>query len=88
MKLIYRCSEKREIKLKKILRKTKINVFCKFVTVVAGGVFQAAETTGAFSLVGCTVAPGFAFEDFALLGEDPARKRKLLDKFPACQKFV
>lgn len=30
----------------------------------------AAETQGAFSLVGCTVAPGFSFEDFVLAKRD------------------
>lgn len=28
------------------------------------GVWQAARSTGDFSLVGCTVGPGFEFEDF------------------------
>jgi hypothetical protein len=32
--------------------------------VVPRGVWQAARPTGAYSLVGCTVAPGFDFADF------------------------
>jgi predicted cupin superfamily sugar epimerase len=32
--------------------------------VVPAGAWQAATTTGAFSLVGCTVAPGFEFSGF------------------------
>lgn len=59
-----------------------------FAAVVKGGVFQAAETTGACSLVGCTVAPGFEFEDFSFLGDDPELKAKLLKKFPGCQRLV
>lgn len=34
--------------------------------VVPPRAWQAAETTGAFTLVGCTVAPGFTFEGFEL----------------------
>lgn len=34
--------------------------------VVPRGVWQSAECLGAWSLVGCTVAPGFAFEGFEL----------------------
>lgn len=34
--------------------------------VVPKGVWQAARPTGAFSLVGCTVAPGFEFSGFEL----------------------
>jgi predicted cupin superfamily sugar epimerase len=33
---------------------------------VPSGIWQAAETLGAFSLVGCTVAPGFDFADWEL----------------------
>lgn len=34
--------------------------------VVPAGWWQAAETTGAFTLVSCTVSPGFRFEGFDL----------------------
>ena len=34
--------------------------------VVPAGVWQAAEPLGAWTLVGCTVAPGFMFEGFKL----------------------
>jgi hypothetical protein len=37
--------------------------------VVPAGHWQAAETTGAFSLVSCTVSPGFQFSGFALAPE-------------------
>ncbi|MDF2177835.1 cupin domain-containing protein [Aliiglaciecola sp. CAU 1673] len=32
--------------------------------VVQGGLYQAARSTGEYSLVGCSVAPGFDFADF------------------------
>lgn len=34
--------------------------------VVPAGAWQAAESLGAWTLVGCTVAPGFRFEGFEL----------------------
>ena len=37
------------------------------VQVVAAGRWQAARSTGAYSLVGCTVGPGFEFADFRML---------------------
>ncbi|PRX08987.1 UNVERIFIED_ORG: hypothetical protein BCL66_10863 [Martelella mediterranea] len=38
--------------------------------VIPAGHWQAAETTGDFTLVGCTVAPGFVFDDFELAAPD------------------
>jgi predicted cupin superfamily sugar epimerase len=38
-----------------------------FKHVVVGGEWQAAESLGEYSLVGCTVAPGFDFADFQFL---------------------
>ena len=34
------------------------------VAVIEAGVWQAARSRGEFSLVGCSVGPGFEFEDF------------------------
>jgi predicted cupin superfamily sugar epimerase len=44
---------------------------------VAAGTWFGAETTGEYSLVGCTVAPGFDFADFEL-----GRREELLARFP------
>lgn len=41
-----------------------------FQAVVPAGAWFASETTGDYSLVGCTVSPGFDFRDFELA--DPA----------------
>jgi predicted cupin superfamily sugar epimerase len=41
------------------------------VQVVPWGWWQAARSQGAYSLVGCTVAPGFEYEDFCFLRDDP-----------------
>lgn len=45
--------------------------------IVPAGAWQAAETAGAWTLVGCTVAPGFDFKGFELAppGFDPADLR-------------
>jgi len=59
-----------------------------YVSIVEGGIYQAAETTGVYSLVGCSVAPGFEFEDFTLLRDDLETKEKLLNKYPDYLKFV
>ena len=44
--------------------------------VVPAGHWQQAESLGAWTLVGCTVAPGFSFDGFemAVDGFDPARQ--------------
>jgi hypothetical protein len=41
----------------------------RFKHCVGGGRWQAARSTGAWSLVGCTVAPGFDFADFVLVDD-------------------
>lgn len=38
--------------------------------VVPANVWQSAETLGAYTLVGCTVAPGFTFEAFEMAPPD------------------
>ena len=44
--------------------------------------WQAARALGAYSLVGCSVAPGFEFAGFRLLANDPQAQRDwpLLDR--------
>lgn len=41
------------------------------VHVVAANDWQAARTTGDYTLVGCTVGPGFEFADFRMLRDLP-----------------
>jgi uncharacterized protein len=43
--------------------------------------WQAARTTGDYTLVGCTVGPGFDFADFALLDDRPDEARALRERF-------
>lgn len=46
------------------------------VTVPAGW-WQAARPLGAFALCGCTVAPGFEFDDFRFLRDQPEAEGRL-----------
>jgi predicted cupin superfamily sugar epimerase len=56
----------------------KANVFCH---VVPAGEWQAAEPIGESALVGCSVGPGFEFDDFQLMdpASDEARALQSLD---------
>ena len=47
-------------------------------TCIPAGHWQGARSTGSWSLVGCTVAPGFDFEDFQLIDDaDPEILKRL-----------
>jgi predicted cupin superfamily sugar epimerase len=56
-----------------------------FQSVIPAGHWFAAEVIDkdSFSLVGCTVAPGFEFEDFEIAGRE-----ELLKLFPIHEKFI
>ena len=41
------------------------------VGTIAADHWQAARPVGGYALVGCTVAPGFEFDDFRLLADQP-----------------
>jgi len=50
--------------------------------------WQAARSLGAFTLVGCTVAPAFQFADFTLLKAVPALAASISRNHPAIAEFV
>ena len=56
-------------------------------TVVPGGHYQAATSTGDYSLVGCSVAPGFDFADFSFIDE-PCLKQWIELAHPHLSKFI
>lgn len=58
------------------------------VAVVPGGHWQVANTTGEYSLVGCTVGPGFELEDFLMLREDRESTARLRSAFPDMARFL
>lgn len=50
----------RRLRLGPVSRETRPSI------VVPAGTWQAARSIGAYTLIGCTVGPGFAFADFTL----------------------
>lgn len=55
---------------------------CQPVQVVPGGCWQAARPLGEYTLVGCSVAPGFEFSEFSLLADAPDELALVRDRFP------
>lgn len=60
----------------------------QYTGIVQGGSFQAAETVGDYSLVGCSVAPGFDFADFAFLADTPELVIDLERNAPSYRRFL
>jgi len=52
------------------------------VHVVPAGSWLAARPSGAYSLVGCTVGPGFEYEGFTLLRDVPVLAEEVARRFP------
>ena len=50
--------------------------------VVPAGHWQAARTTGAYTLVTCAVGPGFDFTDFTMMSDDPATVEDVQRRLP------
>jgi uncharacterized protein len=58
------------------------------VRVVPAREWQAARSTGAYTLVGCTVGPGFDFADFQMLRDLPAEAAAVQQRFPELALFL
>ncbi|HSN70441.1 MAG TPA: cupin domain-containing protein [Steroidobacteraceae bacterium] len=56
--------------------------------VVPAGHWQAALPLDGYALVGCTVAPGFEFDDFRLLRDDSQALARLEEREPGLRVFV
>jgi predicted cupin superfamily sugar epimerase len=56
--------------------------------VIDAGWWQAARTMGSYTLVGCTVGPGFDFADFEMLHELPHEAEALRSKLPQLAAFI
>jgi uncharacterized protein len=52
------------------------------VRTVPAGCWQAARSTGSYTLVGCTVGPGFDFQDFALAAEEATTASVFRTRYP------
>jgi predicted cupin superfamily sugar epimerase len=55
---------------------------------VRAGWWQAARSTGAYTLVGCTVGPGFDFADFVLAADLPSVATVFRSHDPALAEFL
>lgn len=49
---------------------------------VPAGWWQAARSTGSYTLVGCSVGPGFDFRDFAIARDQPDAVAALRTRYP------
>ena len=58
------------------------------VRTIPAGAWQAARTLGDYTLVGCTVGPGFDFADFRLLSEQPALANAVRSTWPEAASLV
>lgn len=56
--------------------------------IIPTGFWQAAYTTGEFTLVGCSVGPGFEFADFSMLNEDQQQTEKLIKNYPELSIYI
>jgi uncharacterized protein len=58
------------------------------VLTVPAGWWQAARSTGRYTLVGCTVGPGFDYADFALATDQPSVAAALRDRHSALAELL
>lgn len=58
------------------------------VRVVMAGEWQAARSMGPYTLVGCTVGPGFEFADFEMLDSLPDEAAALKQRHPDLAVFI
>ena len=59
----------------------------EYAGIVPAGHYQGARSTGDYSLVGCSVAPGFDFSDFSFI-EDNEIAKWVKDTHPNLQVFI
>lgn len=55
---------------------------------VPAGTWQAARATGAYTLVACTVGPGFDFADFSLAVDVPETAARIAKVGPELARFI
>jgi predicted cupin superfamily sugar epimerase len=72
----------RRVRLGPVARETRPTV------VVPAGTWQAARTTGAYTLGGCTVGPGFEFADFSLAVDWTEIATRIANAGPDLARFI
>jgi len=60
----------------------------KPIAIVPGGCWQMARTTGEYTLVGCTMGPGFEYEGYQLLRDNPEDAKIIQHRFPELDEFL
>ena len=58
------------------------------IRVVRSGHWQAAQSTGSYTLVGCTVGPGFEFADFTMMSDAPEVAARVSADFPEVGSWI
>jgi predicted cupin superfamily sugar epimerase len=58
------------------------------VVIIPASCWQAAESTGAYTLVSCIVAPGFDFHDFTMLYKYKEEKEKISKFWPGLVRLI
>ena len=58
------------------------------IAAVPRTVWQAAETTGEYTLVACFVAPGFEFADFTMMSDDADAQARLRETSPELARLI
>ena len=58
------------------------------VRVIKAHQWQAAESTGDYTLVSCAVGPGFDFKDFTMLRDEKDIAQQISQKFPSLLDFI
>ncbi|MEP7001868.1 MAG: cupin domain-containing protein [bacterium] len=58
------------------------------VCVIPAGHWQAARSLGAYTLVGCTVGPGFEFTDFRMLADNREVAAAVIAACPEMAEFI
>ena len=59
-----------------------------YKTIIKGDNWQAAQTMGDYSLVGCTVGAGFDFNDFKMLDKNSDIADNIVKSHPDIEKFI
>ena len=72
----------RRLRLGHVARETRPTV------VVPAGTWQAARSTGAYTLSACTVGPGFEFADFSLAVDWPEIATRIATAGPDLARFI
>jgi predicted cupin superfamily sugar epimerase len=80
--LLFNGSGLQRMRLGPVSRETRPTV------IVPAGTWQAARTTGAYTLGACTVGPGFEFADFSLAIDWPEVAARIADAGPDLARFI